>query len=309
MKRRNHASHYPPPAGEPLETQPIPQGKTPRKPTTVFAYIAGGIVIVIAIAFIFSINTCVFGHKISEATCVDDATCVRCGKVQAAAAGHKWEDIDVLQEQTCVDAVKTQQRCSVCGEQRVNTEEALGHQFGKDKVLREATCEINGEKEQTCERCGEIKTTTIPKLDHKYVSSGETNWKYLPIETCEMCQAPNDIFDDALKDGNYIVGKDIKPGEYKMTALDSGYYAVHPSPTDHDILKNGLFEVCDYITLGEGDVIEISRAKILPADKSIATEPMKELSGVYKVGFDIPAGSYQAVKTSGDYGYYCITTD
>ena len=64
----------------------------------------------------------------------------------------------------------------------------------------------------------------------------------------------------------YAVGRDIAPGEYRLKATeDYAYYAVYTDAShsfDH-LVSNDSFENKTYVTLEEGQYIELDGAEIL----------------------------------------------
>ena len=104
--------------------------------------------------------------------------------------------------------------------------------------------------------------------------------------------------------GSYKVGSDIPAGEYKLTASGSGYYCVYPDTGKSKILENDNFTSVNYITVEDGQYIELSRCTMVEiAYASPTTTPSGD--GMYKVGFDIPAGEYK-LNSGSKSGYYCI---
>lgn len=113
--------------------------------------------------------------------------------------------------------------------------------------------------------------------------------------------------------GGYRVGTDIPAGEYKLTCTGStaGYYAVYPSTSETeltDILMNENFESCTYVTVSDGQYLEVTRATFVAVEDADASTDLT-LDGTYKVGVDIEAGEYKltAEETNySTYGYYAI---
>lgn len=103
----------------------------------------------------------------------------------------------------------------------------------------------------------------------------------------------------------YTVGEDIPAGEYIMVGTKKGqdmYFSLKGMEAGE--LLNGfavtqIFDCCvtrRYITLKDGQKLELKHAKLIEASKMPAYEPQKEgvwPGGMYKVGHDIPAGTYK----------------
>lgn len=103
----------------------------------------------------------------------------------------------------------------------------------------------------------------------------------------------------------YKVGKDIPVGEYKLFAEDSGYFSISTDSNGDDILFNDNFKTFTYVTLEDGDYFTLKRSFAVP----VAEVPPYKVDeiyepGLYKVGFDIPAGEYY-VETE-ESGYYAL---
>lgn len=115
---------------------------------------------------------------------------------------------------------------------------------------------------------------------------------------------------DSYSEGNYIVGKDIPAGEYRLYALSqnssgSGYYCVYPDAARSDILENENFDNNAIITLADGQLFELSRATAIPFEQSDYSLTDSKVDGTYKVGVEMPAGTYLLEQT-GSHGYWCI---
>lgn len=107
--------------------------------------------------------------------------------------------------------------------------------------------------------------------------------------------------------GSYRVGKDIPAGEYKITCSGdiAGYYCVYTDTTEEDIVDNDNFTACVYVTLTDGQYIEVKRATFTAIEDADATTTLVG-NGMYKVGFDLDAGEYLITADSGERGYYAI---
>lgn len=105
--------------------------------------------------------------------------------------------------------------------------------------------------------------------------------------------------------GSYRVGKDIPAGEYKIYAEGSGYFCVYPDTSKSKILENDNFDTCNYITVSEGQLLEVDDAYFVAIEDATKTTVLKG-NGVYKVGLDIEAGEYNIKATRSNGGYYEI---
>ena len=88
--------------------------------------------------------------------------------------------------------------------------------------------------------------------------------------------------------GTYKVGKDIPAGEYCITSTSSttsAYYCVYPDASKSDILNNDNFTGRAYVTVSEGQLLEISRASFISAEDAQPNAAIDKEPGTYKVGF------------------------
>lgn len=100
------------------------------------------------------------------------------------------------------------------------------------------------------------------------------------------------------KAGNYKIGTDLDAGTYKLTCSDSnGYLEVCKDSTGsfNSIVANENFTTFTYITVKNGQYFSFQGANAVIAT---AADPYKPVNGIYgdgmyKVGFDIPAGEYK----------------
>lgn len=115
------------------------------------------------------------------------------------------------------------------------------------------------------------------------------------------------------KSGTYKVGIDIPAGEYKLFA-DGGfaYYEVDKdsSGTLESILSNDNFTTFTYITVSDGQYLELKNCYAYSVDEAPVYEPVdgKYDEGTYKVGVDIPAGEYKVISYGG-YAYIEVAKD
>ena len=111
-------------------------------------------------------------------------------------------------------------------------------------------------------------------------------------------------------DGNYKVGTDIPAGTYyvECTSDWSAYFCLSSDSNGKNILENEIFDTHTFVTISNGQYLEISRGKATLAtyvsDLVIGTSFSE---GMYRVGTDIDAGEYKLTSTDDTWaGYYCI---
>lgn len=109
--------------------------------------------------------------------------------------------------------------------------------------------------------------------------------------------------------GKYKVGTDIPAGEYflKSTSTFGGYMCVSSDSNGSDILENAMFSTHHYVTVEDGQFLELSRASAAAVQDVAETFDAANLEeGMYRVGTDIPAGEYSLISASDFGGYVCI---
>ncbi len=114
------------------------------------------------------------------------------------------------------------------------------------------------------------------------------------------------------KEGSYKIGTDMPEGEYKLfaksTLLGFSYFEVTKDSSGElsSIISNDNFYNFTYITVYEGQYLNFSDAIAIPSDEAPVYEIVdgKYISGMYKVGVDIPAGEYKVISDSDSYGYF-----
>lgn len=111
--------------------------------------------------------------------------------------------------------------------------------------------------------------------------------------------------------GNYKIGVDMPAGTYVAYATSGfgGYMCISKDSNQKNIIKNDIFDEQIYLTVSDGQYLELSSCHAVSAESAPPAEPdgfgcLSE--GLYKVGFDLPAGEYKAVATSDSGGYLAI---
>lgn len=114
-----------------------------------------------------------------------------------------------------------------------------------------------------------------------------------------------------IKAGMYKIGTDIQAGEYFITGQSSPYYQVtsDSSGTLESIICNDNFENSAYLTVSDGQYVTLQRCTMIPVTDAQPQQANdgKYSGGMYKIGFDIPAGEYKIV--SQGMGYSEIRTN
>ena len=112
-----------------------------------------------------------------------------------------------------------------------------------------------------------------------------------------------------------LVGTDILPGEYFVQAHENTHgfimLARDSSGSVDSVILNKNFLTHSFITVKEGEFITVERATLIPIEKAnVPTFDNGVLrDGVYRVGIDIPEGTYTLIPTSNLDGYFQIATN
>lgn len=130
-----------------------------------------------------------------------------------------------------------------------------------------------------------------------------------PEPAAEPTTEDEEVDNQYITDGMYKVGSDLQAGEYIIYS-DSfmSYFQISKDSTGSldSILANDTFDGTRYVTVEDGQYLELKAAKMLPIDKAPIQEPVdgKYMPGMYKVGRDIKAGEYKVVPDTNSLGSY-----
>lgn len=118
------------------------------------------------------------------------------------------------------------------------------------------------------------------------------------------------VADSTRGDGVYKVGTDLDAGEYFFTSSSMGYICIYHDSTKSEILENDNWSNQYYVTVEDGQYLEVTRAEFVPMSlrEAYLGNPSKSKSlseGMYKVGLDCDPGEYK-LDSDGEMGYYCI---
>lgn len=118
-------------------------------------------------------------------------------------------------------------------------------------------------------------------------------------ETTEAATAEAEVTAKYYQEGVYKVGKDIPSGEYLLISYEDqytgGYMCVSSDSNQNDIIHNELFLTFHYITVENGQYLELTRCGAVSVEEdSLKFESYDNLGpGMYKIGVDIPSGEYK----------------
>ncbi|PID15632.1 hypothetical protein CSV63_07595 [Sporosarcina sp. P34] len=118
----------------------------------------------------------------------------------------------------------------------------------------------------------------------------------------------------SILDGTYLVGTDIEPGEYLvfsngLTLLENTKdQSGNPDSIVFNVALDGRSHT--YVTLREGENFTLKGGEMYPVASAPSIKPANGIykDGQYKVGTDLPAGSYTLfVDDQSDIGFYEIS--
>ena len=114
--------------------------------------------------------------------------------------------------------------------------------------------------------------------------------------------------------GTYLAGEDIEPGVYFVSSSNSNSYVqvstTMPANID-SIIMNDNFSTYRYVQVEKGEYITLENASMTPADESHASAASdgNYYDGMYHIGTDIQAGTYEFTSTETDPAYVEILKD
>lgn len=113
-----------------------------------------------------------------------------------------------------------------------------------------------------------------------------------------------------IKSGTYKIGTDLPAGEYKIFSTGYTYMKISSdsSGSMDSIVVNDYFNTFRYITVEDGEYFEFDQGYALAMADVEPYEGTSYGSGMYKVGFDIPAGEYN-IKADGSLAYVQLDSD
>lgn len=118
-----------------------------------------------------------------------------------------------------------------------------------------------------------------------------------------------------IKAGMHKIGTDVPAGEYIIFSESDtlSYYQVtkDSSGSLESIITNDNFTGTRYITVSDGQYIEMRDSSMISVDKAPVLGPTdgKYKEGMYKVGRDIKAGEYKLVPTAAVSSYVEVAKD
>ena len=92
---------------------------------------------------------------------------------------HEWGKWTTVRESTCTEKGEQSRKCTVCGEEEIESLPLAKHTWDNGKVTKAPSYTKVGIKTWTCKKCGKTKTTTLaklpmPKAGTKVMAGGNT---------------------------------------------------------------------------------------------------------------------------------------
>lgn len=141
--------------------------------------------------------------------------------------------------------------------------------------------------------------------DKQGTSSTQNNTQTTQTEQSKENNTPE--YKEMYKAGFYEVGKDLPAGEYliirdKLTKdVKTSVIVTKDSEKEDEIFDESVMGNV-YVTLENGQYIEVKNGNIYPVDKAPSNTPEDKVykDGMYKVGKDIEAGTYDVKALTDD---------
>ena len=157
-----------------------------------------------------------------------------------------------------------------------------------------------------------VSVIVITIISLLFTSCSGTSTTPTPSKTPETTENKT-AQDKYIKAGMYKVGPDVSAGEYLLYSDGgSAYFQVSKDSSGslESIIANDNFQGTRYVTVKEGQYIELRSSKMLPVKEAPVQEPQngQYKDGMYKVGRDIKAGEYKVV-SSGSTAYYEVASN
>ena len=182
---------------------------------------------------------------------------------------------------------------------------------GKEQTTTEKT-EKDGISPEEPEK--EQPTKPVTGSSNNVPGSSETQPSTQETEPAESQNETKPTPTTSLKDGTYQVGTDIEPGEYLV--FSNGITLLENTKNQSGNPESIVFNVAldgrshTYVTLLEGEYFTLKGGEMYPVASAPTIKPANGIykDGQYKVGTDIPAGSYTLlVEDESDIGFYEIS--
>lgn len=108
---------------------------------------------------------------------------------------------------------------------------------------------------------------------------------------------------DTIKEGTYLIGKDLPAGEYKIKSEGwTTYRGLITVSQNNQVIYQEYVPTFTYITVDKGQKLTLERVSALPIDQASPYQLYGDTysQGRYKVGVDLPAGTYTAYPDDSD---------
>lgn len=126
--------------------------------------------------------------------------------------------------------------------------------------------------------------------------------------TCKITVKASSSSSGTYGEGMYKVGKTIPAGQYALFHAQSGrygYFAIYrdSSGAANSMIADNYFYGNSIVTVHSGEYFKLSSCYAVPIQNAKIT--LSSDGGMYRVGIDIPAGTYLLECTTAPYDAYC----
>lgn len=144
----------------------------------------------------------------------------------------------------------------------------------------------------------------IKKTETQKKISSPTNVRF---EKEDLPEKKKDSIDENFSADSYVVGENLDEGLYKIVSTNQSSYFLIDKVKNKDKIDfslGNLFFNFVYVDLKKGDYLYLLDAKLIKEKDNKPYKPSDDIyvSGQYKVGYDIPSGSYN-ISPLGQVGY------
>lgn len=141
----------------------------------------------------------------------------------------------------------------------------VGSEIGAGEYVLLANSSIDGYYERNSDSSGDFDSIIQNGLFSYNTIITVNNGEYLTLNRCTLSPMSEITQIDYTKGDMFKVGYHIPAGEYKLQSNSDvdAYYAVYNSSDSKDIVTNDLFKGQTYITVKDGQYLDIDRCNIV----------------------------------------------
>lgn len=188
--------------------------------------------------------------------------CGICGVELAAqetldAAGHRWDDGEIIDQPTCSEDGTRKHTCENCGDSYTELIEATGSHVYEETVVMAPTCTDSGTVELAC-GCGYSYTQAVAPLGHNYVNGlcgrcKETDPQHLHSYTATVTEEPGCV-ETGVETLSCVCGDSYTQVIPATGHTETDVAAKAPACTEPGLTAGKLCAVCETVTVKQETV-------------------------------------------------------